>query len=72
MTTSDDRATGLLQLTAATFKAYADEGFDTNIYDIESQMRAWRNYVNSRYGTGVQINGRCCGKCPEHGQGITE
>ena len=34
----------------STFARYADPGFNTNIWDPESQMRAFLNYVPARYG----------------------
>lgn len=42
---------GLLQFIDPTFRAYADPGYNTNIWDPESQMRAWYNYVPARYGS---------------------
>jgi len=40
---------GLLQFIPATFKGNADPGFNADIYDPESQMRAWYNYINGKY-----------------------
>lgn len=40
---------GLLQFIPSTFRQYADPGFNTNIYDPESQFRAFLNYVPARY-----------------------
>lgn len=41
---------GLLQFIDTTFADSADPGFGANIWDPESQMRAWYNYLNARYG----------------------
>ncbi len=35
----------------STFSSFADPGFNTNIYDPESQMRAFMNYVPKTYGS---------------------
>jgi len=45
-----DPSKGLLQFTGATFQRYADPGYNSNIWDPESQMRAFLNYVPARYG----------------------
>jgi hypothetical protein len=42
---------GLLQFIPTTFARYADPGFNSNIYDPESQMRAFINYVPAQYGS---------------------
>ncbi|WP_154673996.1 phage tail tape measure protein [Nakamurella lactea] len=42
---------GLLQFIDPTFRAYADPGYNTNIWDPESQIRAFLNYVPARYGS---------------------
>lgn len=42
---------GLLQFIDPTFRRYADPGYNTNIWDPESQMRAFFNYVPSVYGS---------------------
>lgn len=42
---------GLLQFIDPTFRAYADPGYNTNIWDPESQMRAFINYVPAHYGS---------------------
>lgn len=49
---------GLLQFIPDTFNRYADPGFNTNIYDPESQMRAWYNYINATYGGYVSFGAR--------------
>ena len=41
---------GLLQFIQGTFNAYADPGYNTNIWDPMSQMRAFVNYINADYG----------------------
>jgi TP901 family phage tail tape measure protein len=41
---------GLLQFIDTTFADSADPGFGANIWDPESQMRAWYNYLAARYG----------------------
>ena len=46
---------GLLQFIPSTFAAHADPGFSSNIYDPESQMRAWYNYINANYGGYVEF-----------------
>jgi len=45
-----DPSKGLLQFTGATFRRFADPGFNSNIWDPESQMRAFLNYVPATYG----------------------
>jgi hypothetical protein len=49
---------GLLQFIDGTFQRFADPGYNTNIYDPQSQMRAWYNYINSNYGGFAQFAGR--------------
>jgi hypothetical protein len=49
---------GLLQFIPGTFNAYADPGFNTNIYDPASQMHAWYNYINAVYGGYVSFGAR--------------
>jgi hypothetical protein len=41
---------GLLQFIPSTFAAFADPGFNTNIYDPASQFHAFINYINGNYG----------------------
>ena len=41
---------GLLQFIQGTFNAYADPGFNSNIWDPASQMHAFVNYINADYG----------------------
>ena len=41
---------GLLQFIPSTFAQWADRGYNTNIMDPESQMRAFMNYVPGTYG----------------------
>lgn len=48
---------GLLQFIPATFSGNADPGFSSDIYDPESQMRAWYNYINGKY-SGYQKFGQ--------------
>lgn len=45
---------GLLQFIDSTFAQYADPGHNTNIWDPESQIRAFLNYVPARYSRGFQ------------------
>jgi SLT domain-containing protein len=49
---------GLLQFIPSTFFANADPGFNTNVWDPESQMHAWYNYINADYGGFAQFAGR--------------
>jgi hypothetical protein len=49
---------GLLQFIPSTFHNYADAGYNTNIYDPQSQMRAWYNYINAVYGGYVKFGQR--------------
>lgn len=42
---------GLLQFIPETFARFADPGYNTNILDPESQMRAFLNYVPANYGS---------------------
>ena len=49
---------GLLQFIPGTFNAYADPGFNSDIYDPASQMRAFINYVNAIYGGVGTFAGR--------------
>jgi hypothetical protein len=49
---------GLLQFIQGTFDANADPGFNSNIWDPESQMHAWYNYINKTYGGYVSFGAR--------------
>ena len=59
---------GLLQFIPGTFAANADPGFSSNIYDPESQMRAWYNYINRNYGGYVSFGQRGYGAYAAGGQ----
>jgi TP901 family phage tail tape measure protein len=58
---------GLLQFIQGTFDAYADPGFNTNIWDPASQMHAWYNYINSVYGGYVSFGARGYGAYADGG-----
>lgn len=58
---------GLLQFIPGTFAANADPGFSSNIYDPESQMRAWYNYINRNYGGYVKFGQRGYGAYAQGG-----
>jgi hypothetical protein len=64
---------GILQFIPSTFATFADPGFNTNIMDPESQMRAFLNYVPARYGSLPEFAKRGYGAYarggPVHGSG---
>jgi hypothetical protein len=49
---------GLMQFIDGTFRRFADPGYGSNIWDPQSQFRAWYNYIDADYGGFAQFAGR--------------